>query len=136
MSEEYRKLNDNELEAVSGGKVTNAGMVEWAIKAYGERWSYVWGGSSPGAVDSSGLIYSYSGGARTTEAMYGTSVERGSISTMPEIPGLGLYQPGHVGVYVGSGMCIHAKSEQTGVVYESVSANHWTSWFKIPGIEY
>ncbi len=131
-----KKLNDNELEAVVGGKNTGVGMANWAMKAYNEGWNYVHGGSSPGAVDTSGLIYSYSGGARTTEAMFSSSVERGPVLSLPEIPGLGLYQPGHVGIYVGNGMCVHAIDEQHGIVYESVNADRWTHWFNIPGIEY
>ena len=42
-----------------GAKGTGAGLAEWALNAYNSGWSYVYGGSTPGAVDCSGLIYSY-----------------------------------------------------------------------------
>ena len=48
----------------SGASGTGAGLAEWALNAYYSDWSYVWGGSSPGAVDCSGLIWSYCGGNR------------------------------------------------------------------------
>ena len=43
----------------AGAKGTGAGLAEWALNAYNSGWSYVYGGSPPGAVDCSGLIYSY-----------------------------------------------------------------------------
>ena len=43
----------------AGAKGTGAGLAEWALNAYNSGWSYVYGGSTPGAVDCSGLIYSY-----------------------------------------------------------------------------
>ena len=48
----------------AGASGTGAGLAEWALNAYYEGWSYVYGGSTPGAVDCSGLIYSYCGGER------------------------------------------------------------------------
>jgi hypothetical protein len=48
--------------ATAGASGTGAGLAEWALNAYNSGWSYSWGGSSPGAVDCSGLIYSYCGG--------------------------------------------------------------------------
>ena len=50
----------------AGASGTGAGLAEYALNAYYEGWSYVWGGSSPGAVDCSGLIWSYCGGDRTS----------------------------------------------------------------------
>ena len=39
----------------AGAKGTGAGLAEWALNAYNSGWSYVYGGSTPGAVDCSGL---------------------------------------------------------------------------------
>ena len=41
---------------------TGAGLAEWALNAYYEGWEYVYGGTSYGSVDCSGLIYLYCGG--------------------------------------------------------------------------
>ena len=115
---------------------SGAGLTNWAYRAYDEGWSYVWGGSTVGAVDCSGLIYSYAGGARVTEDMIAASPESGSMDSIPRIHGLGLYQYGHVGVYVGNGMGIDARDEISNVCLDSVSNKSWECWFKISGVSY
>ncbi len=115
---------------------SGAGLVNWAYRAYNEHWSYVWGGSTVGAVDCSGLIYSYAGGERVTEGMIAASPESGSMDTLPRIHGLGLYQYGHVGVYVGGGMGIDARDEISNVCLDSVSDKSWEQWFKVAGVSY
>lgn len=115
---------------------SGAGLVNWAYRAYNENWQYVWGGSSVGSVDCSGLIYSYAGGERVTESMIAAAPESGSMSSIPRIHGLGLYQYGHVGVYVGGGMGIDARDENSDVCLDSISNKSWTQWFKISGVSY
>lgn len=116
---------------------TGTGLASWALKAYNEGWSYVYGGSSAGAVDCSGLIYSYAGGNRGGDDQYYNSSYRGSVSSgIPNIHGLGLFQPGHVGVYVGGGMAVDARGDEYGVCYESAYSHHWTNYFKVPGVSY
>ena len=97
------------------GKATGVGLATWAILAYTEGWQYVWGGSSYGAVDCSGLMLAYRGvtGWRTDcwGAAKNAGIANGSLpnthsesdySGIPRIHGLGLHAPGHVGVYLGS----------------------------------
>ena len=121
----------------SSASGTGVGLAEWALNAYYSNWSYVYGGSTPGAVDCSGLIYSYAGGYRVGDAQTFNSDYRGSMSGgIPNIHGLGLYQPGHVGVYVGNGMAVDARGSQYGVCYESVYSHGWTQYFKVPGVSY
>lgn len=116
---------------------TGAGLAEWALKAYNEGWSYVYGGSTPGAVDCSGLIYSYCGGDRVGSAQLASATASGSVSSgVPRVHGLGLYQPGHVGVYVGDGMAVDARGDQWGVCYQSVYTKSWTTWFKLAAVSY
>lgn len=117
---------------------TGDGLAAYAMTAYNEGWSYVWGGASYGAVDCSGLIYSYvGGGARVTEDMLYSSPESGYVSDgVPDIPGLGLWQPGHVGVYIGNGMAVDARDEISNVCYSAVSSKSWVMWFKVAGITY
>ena len=101
-------------------------------ESYNENWSYVWGGTSPGAVDCSGLIYSYNGVGGIRTDMLAASPEWGYVSSgIPRIHGLGLHHPGHVGVYVGSGMAIDARSSYDDMVYESVYNMNWVEWFKV-----
>jgi len=114
---------------------TGEDMANWALNAYYEGWVYSWGGTSPGAVDCSGLIASFGvGGARYD--MMGSSDNTGDISSLPEIPGLGLYMPGHVGVYIGNGMAVDARDYGSDMCYQSVSSMGWTNWFEISGIDY
>lgn len=121
---------------VSASSSTGPGMAAHALTAYYQNWKYVYGGSSAGAVDCSGLIYSYNhvGGQRTN--LMGASPQKGPISTLPRIHGLGLFSPGHVGVYVGGGMAVDARNYRYNVMYQSVGSYHWTNWFKIAGVSY
>lgn len=125
------------LDASADNK-TGDGLAAYAMTAYNEGWKYVWGGASYGAVDCSGLIYSYvGGGARVTEDQLYSSPESGYVSEgVPDIPGLGLWQPGHVGVYVGGGMAVDARDEISNVCYQSVSTKNWVMWFKVAGVSY
>lgn len=67
----------------------------------------------------------------------GTSgLDYGTISTMPEIPGLALWFDGHIGVYIGGGYAIEAPGTKTGVVKTKVEGRGWSAWCKIPYIEY
>lgn len=114
---------------------TGIGLSEHVLNAYNSGWAYVYGGASEGAVDCSGLIYMYAGGDRC--AMIDYCQESGYVSDgVPNIHGLGLYQPGHVGVYVGGGMAVDARSEDYGICYESVYDKSWTQWFKHETISY
>lgn len=115
---------------------TGAGLAEHALNAYYEGWSYVYGAMSYGAVDCSGLIYMYSGSGSRVDMM-GSSYETGSTAYgIPNIHGLGLYEPGHVGVYVGGGMAVDARNESYGVCYQSAYSKGWTNWFKVAGVSY
>lgn len=43
-----------------------------------------------------------------TEYIFTNSPDTGTIDTMPDIPGLGVYHKGHVGIYIGNGVVIEA----------------------------
>lgn len=121
--------------AASGSGV---GLAEWAFRAYNEGWSYVWGGDSVGAVDCSGMITSYCGGNRTS--MLADAKEHGRdwgyvSDGIPNIHGLGLSRPNHVGVYVGNGMEIDARGDAYDVCYEAVG-DRWECWFKLTAVTY
>lgn len=116
---------------------TGVGLAAHALNAYYNNWSYVYGGSTPGAVDCSGLIYTYNGVGGVRSSMLSSSSESGYINNgIPNIHGLGLHQPGHVGVYLGGGMAVDARSEYYGICYQSVYTKNWTSWFKVAGVNY
>ena len=128
--------SDNLSTDVSASSSTGVGLAEHCMTAYYEGWSYVYGAMSYGAVDCSGLIMLYNGVGGIRTDMMSASPETGYISSLPNIHGLGLYQPGHVGVYVGSGMAVDARSAAYGVCYQSVYSKNWTNWFKVAGVSY
>ena len=70
------------------------------------------------------------------DAMYANATEKGTIDTIPEIPGLAVWHEGHIGIYVGIGEVIEAMGTRYGVVRTQLSERHWTHWLKIPYINY
>ena len=60
----------------------------------------------------------------------------GDMDDMPEIIGLALWKPGHIGVYIGNGYAIEAMGTYSGVVKTQVEGRGWSGWCKIPYIEY
>ncbi len=119
----------------AGASGTGVGLAEWALNAYYSGWSYVWGGASPGAVDCSGLIYSYAGGYRVD--IIENSDNIGYVSDgIPNIHGLAVWKPGHIGVYVGNGMSVDARGSAYGVCYSNAYNMNWTKWCTVPGVTY
>ena len=68
--------------------------------------------------------------------MANSVAEKGSIDTIPEIPGLAVWRSGHIGVYIGNGKVIEAKATRIGVVETNLADGNWTYWIKIPYINY
>lgn len=137
--------------AISGK--TGIGLAEWALRAYNEKWKYVYGKAEVGKVDCSGLVRSYcngqGGGATTMLNNYSTV--KGNISSIPRVHGLVLYASGsnppntaHMGVYVGKNadgtdMVVDARSSDTGIVYNTLKSRTkkpWTQWFKVSLVSY
>ena len=55
---------------------------------------------------------------------------------MPDIPGLAVWQQGHIGIYVGDGKVVEAMTTTVGVVTTDLHNRGWTHWLKIPYINY
>lgn len=70
------------------------------------------------------------------DKMFENATEKGTIDTLPEIPGLAVWHEGHIGVYIGNGEVVQAANTQAGVVRTKLSSTAWTHWLKIPYIEY
>ena len=72
----------------------------------------------------------------SADSMYYNASEKGTIDTIPEIPGLAVWYAGHIGIYIGDGQVIEAKGTRYGVVQTNLSDGRWTHWLKIPYITY
>lgn len=145
----------------AGGK-TGVGLAEHGLKAYRQGWKYqpaYYGQFLNGvrASDCSGLIKSYlwwtgettnprpgMAVAGSSSGMLSSASAKGTInysdaSSLPRIHGLVLYQPGHVGIYVGNNMAVDNRATGMNMKYEPVfgrSRAKWTMWLKLPQITY
>ena len=77
-------------------------------------------------------------------SMYATAKNKGPIGTIPEVPGLIVWQSGHTGVYIGNGEVIEATPGFGFRVVKTQFRNRnernyrgtWTNWFEAPYITY
>lgn len=72
----------------------------------------------------------------TADGMFNAAIEKGPISTMPDIPGIAVWHQGHIGVYIGNGYVIHAANTYDGVIKTPITSSGWTHWLKVPYINY
>lgn len=61
---------------------------------------------------------------------------KGPIGTIPEVRGLCVRYPGHVGVYLGNGKVSEARGFDYGTVITNLKDRKWTHWFQEDGISY
>lgn len=123
-------------------------LAAWAENAFISGWGY-----KSGAVgerdetdriryaDNAGLMLGYLNYSPTDKAFgsdYSTLVytEQGSLDTMPEVAGVGLFDGSQHGIYVGSGEVVFSSADCGYVTKEVVSNGSWTSWCTYEGIEY
>lgn len=71
-----------------------------------------------------------------SDDFYANATEKGSIDTIPELPGLAVWRAGHIGIYVGNGDVIHASRTTVGVIRSRLADGDWTHWLEIPYISY
>lgn len=85
--------------------------------------------------DNGQIVYtpSYDLGAN---GYYNKAPEKGTIKTMPDIPGLAVWKEGHIGVYVGNGEVIEARGFDYGVQKYKLSDRPYKYWLKVPGLTY
>ena len=73
---------------------------------------------------------------RTANGFRAGFVRKGSISTLPETPGLALWYSGHIGIYIGDGYAIEFRGTDYGCVKTKVSDRNWQEWGEIEGVTY
>lgn len=66
--------------------------------------------------------------------------QKGTIDTLPDVPGVILYHVNssgtmtHTGVYIGGGYAVEARAAKYGVVKTEVAKRTWTHWAALPGV--
>ena len=115
------------------------------MRQVGEKWlgkrvcdciglikSYAWYNADSGEIVAGSNGFTDCG----ANSIWNNVTESGSISSMPETPGLAVWMDGHIGVYIGNGEVIEAQGTAYGVVKTELNGRGWTKWLKIPNIKY
>ena len=123
-------------------------LAAWAENAFISGWGYKSGAAGERDeidriryADNAGLVLGYLN-YDPTDKMFGCDydtlvyTEQGSLDTMPETAGIGLFDGSKHGVYVGNGEVVYSSESVGYVTKEPVSNGSWTSWCTYEGIEY
>ncbi|MEA5059806.1 MAG: hypothetical protein VB049_07185 [Candidatus Pelethousia sp.] len=73
---------------------------------------------------------------RTANTFFNQCTESGPIETLPEIPGLCLWKPGHIEIYEGNGYAIGFRGTDYGATRSKVSSRDFTHWGKLRDVDY
>lgn len=58
--------------------------------------------------------------------MFENAKVKGTIDTIPEVPGLAVRSDGHIGIYIGNGELIEAMNTLRGVTRTKLAGREWT----------
>ena len=72
----------------------------------------------------------------TANGMFDAATVKGTIDTIPEVPGLAVWHQGHIGIYIGNGEVVEAMNTTRGVTRTKLAGRSWTHWLQIPYISY
>lgn len=72
----------------------------------------------------------------SADGFFAKCTEKGPLSTIPEIPGLLLHKPGHIGVYKGEGRVVESVGVHSGVIESALPDRGWTEWGKCHMVSY
>lgn len=72
----------------------------------------------------------------TADSAFAAAEEKGAIGTVPELPGICVRYPGHVGVYIGGGYVAEARGFDYGTCITALGSRPWTHWYRHPKINY
>ena len=72
----------------------------------------------------------------SANGMFANATVKGTIDTIPEVPGLAVWVDGHIGIYIGNGEVIEAMNTLRGVTRTQLAGREWTHWLQIPYISY
>lgn len=125
-----------------------ADLATWAENAYVSGWGFKQGaiGNRDDVdriryADNAGLMLgflNYDPTEKVFSSDYNTLVftEQGSLDTMLEVAGIGLFDGSQHGIYVGDGEVIYCSESAGYVTKDLVSNGGWTSWCTYEGVDY
>lgn len=96
-------------------------VINYALQYLGTPYRY--GGTTPAGWDCSGFT-SYVYGHFGISLSHQSEAQRGvgtRVSAADAQPGDLMWKPGHVGIYLGNGMMVHASTPRTGTIVSSTS---------------
>lgn len=73
---------------------------------------------------------------KSANGMYTACKTKGEMATMPDVPGILVFMNNHVGVYIGGGEVIEARSRRYGVIKTKLADRSWKNWGYCPYITY
>ena len=91
--------------------------------------SYFWTG---GVYDSNPKYGTNNCPDKSANGMFEKCKKTGKISTIPDIPGIVVWKPGHIAVYVGNGYTVEMKGFNYDCQRNKVSKGPWTKWGMLP----
>lgn len=73
---------------------------------------------------------------KSANGMYTACKTKGEMVTMPDVPGVLVFMNNHVGVYIGNGEVVEARSRRYGVYKTNLAERPWENWGYCPYITY
>jgi hypothetical protein len=123
------------------GKFTEA-RLNWLSKNYPSMFTTAYIAKAKKFIgkvccDCSGLISWYTGKLLGSAQLYSAASKRGLIKDISSAPiGAVLWKSGHVGVYIGNGLCVEEKGIDYGCVKSYVSKTKFTHYLLFDWMDY
>lgn len=132
------------------GQAASKALYDQKKNQYPRQYEWEYDGATAKVHDCVGLIkgYLWGGGPedldpvynaaqdKSANAMYTVCKTKGEMATMPDVPGILVFLPGHVGVYIGDGEVIEARSRRYGVYKTKLAERPWKTWGYCPYVTY
>ena len=137
----------NEYMFTDASTKNAADLAAWAENAYMSEWQYAdncfgerTGENRLRCADNVGLIMGYvrydvENKVFTSDTIDLYYTEQGSIDTMPDVKGVGVFNGSEFGVYAGGGEVVFS-SAMGGVQQQSLADGGWTSWCTFDAVTY
>ena len=128
-----KQYKDHYTASRASGYKKDIAAGKWCADCVGMIKAFFWSGDvceGPSKYASNGCPDTSANG------MIGLCKQTGDIETLPDVPGLVVWKPGHIGVYIGGGYTIEMRGFAYDCVKRKVSAGPWTKWGRLPMLDY